>query len=171
MHRIVTQLKPSLLGDVGLSEAIKDYVKKFRQHTNIECILTLPKGEFALDEDQSLTLFRILQESLNNVVKHAQASRVNIFFSERGEWLLMQVKDNGIGFDLSTHREQSFGLLGIRERALMVGGKARINSTPGKGTRVSVSIPYHASHMDNPDAHHAQAHSSREPHGTLGVEQ
>lgn len=142
MHQIVTQLRPNLLDDVGLAAAIRDYVNKFRQHSNIECILVLPDEEFALDADQSLTIFRILQESLNNVVKHAQAGRVNIHFSERGESLLMAVRDNGIGFATTLHKEQSFGLLGIRERALMVGGKARISSAPGKGTRVSVSIPY-----------------------------
>jgi PAS domain S-box-containing protein len=155
MHQIVTQLRPNLLGDVGLAAAVKDYVKKFRQHTGIECILIFPEEEFVLDADQSLTIFRIIQESLNNVVKHAQASRVNILFTEQSESLSMVIKDNGTGFDSAMHKEQSFGLLGIRERALMVGGKARISSTPGKGTRVSVSIPYTASRpefVDSADA-------------------
>ncbi len=112
-------------------------------HTNIECILELPVEDFALNQDQSLTVFRILQESLNNVIKHAQASRVNIIFVNRSESLLMEVIDNGIGFDTSNkNKEQSIGLLGIRERALMLSGKAEINSAPGKGTCVSVSIPH-----------------------------
>lgn len=150
MHQIVTELRPNLLADAGLTAAIKDYVNKFRQHMNIDCVLALPEQELALNEDQSLTVFRILQEILNNVVKHAQADRVTIRFMERGESLLMVVRDNGIGFDPSLRKEISFGLLGIRERALMVGGKARINSAPGKGTRVSVKIPYTLSHDAQP---------------------
>lgn len=141
MHQIVTQLRPNLLADVGLAAAIRDYVKKFSQHTNIECKLVLPMDEFSLGADQSLTLFRILQESLNNVAKHAQASRVEIVFAEREDSISMAVKDNGIGFDTNSRNEQTLGLIGIRERALMVGGKARISSTAGKGTRVAVSIP------------------------------
>ncbi len=153
MRQIVTELRPNLLGDVGLAAAIKDYVNKFRQHSIIECVLVLPEREFALDAEQSLTIFRILQESLNNVAKHAQASRVNIRFTEREEGLSMEIEDNGVGFALSAHKEHTFGLLGIRERALMVGGKARILSAPGKGTCVSVSISYASSSLDERDSH------------------
>jgi len=74
MHHIVNQLRPDLMGERGLAVAIKDYVKKFLEYTDIECILDLPEV-FVLSKDQSITIFRILQESLNNVVKHAQASR------------------------------------------------------------------------------------------------
>jgi PAS domain S-box-containing protein len=153
MHHIVSQLRPDLLSEEGLAAAIGDYVKKFRQHTKIECTLTLPEHEFRLDEDQSVTVFRILQESLNNVVKHAQASRVDIVFAEQSKSLSMLVKDNGIGFDADAQKEQSYGLLGIRERALMVGGKARITSKPGKGTRVSVSLPYQTSRIGDVETH------------------
>ncbi len=143
LRQIVSQLRPDLMSEVGFAETISKYVKQFQSHTNIECILDLPVEDLALNADQSLTVFRILQESLNNVVKHAQASRVNILFTVRTESLLMEVVDNGVGFDTSNKsKEQSIGLLGIRERALMVGGKARINSMPGKGTHVSVSVPY-----------------------------
>lgn len=144
LHQIVTELRPNLLADVGLAAAIKDYVNKFRQRMNIDCVLALPEEEFELNEDQSLTVFRILQEALNNVAKHAQAGKVTISFMVRGDSLLMVVRDNGIGFDPSMRRENAFGLLGIRERALMVGGRARISSAPYRGTRVSVSIPYAA---------------------------
>lgn len=142
MHQIVTELRPNLLADVGLAAAIKNYVENFRQLTNIKCILALPDEEFMMDADQSLTLFRILQESLSNVLKHAQSHKVKILFSQRRESLLMVVKDNGIGFDSSMHNGRSRGLLGIRERALMAGGKASISSKPGKGVRVSVHIPH-----------------------------
>lgn len=141
MRQTVTQLNPGRLDDVGLVDAIRDYVNKFRQHTEIECMLTLPKDELALDANQSATIFRIVQEALNNVIKHAKASEVHIILKKRGKSLLLTVEDNGIGLNQGEHKEESFGLLGIRERALMVGGKARIKSQPGKGTQVSASIP------------------------------
>lgn len=156
MHRVVNQLRPDLLGDDGLAAAIESYVNTFRRHTHIECLLALPKTEFMLDADQSVTLFRILQESLSNVLKHAQASRVSIVFSEQSsKSLMMVVKDNGIGFDPDMQKEHAFGLLGIRERALMVGGKARISSAPGKGSRISISMPYPVSRTGELESHYA----------------
>ncbi|BBJ00137.1 hypothetical protein FGKAn22_18290 [Ferrigenium kumadai] len=140
VRQIVHKLRPSPLEDVGLAAAIEDYVKKFRQHTGIECMLALPGQVLTLEQGQAATLFRILQESLSNVAKHAQASRVDIILTKRGKSLLLVVEDNGIGFELG-RKEKSFGLLGIRERALMAGGKARISSEPGKGSRISISIP------------------------------
>jgi PAS domain S-box-containing protein len=142
LRHVVTELRPNLLADVGVSAAIKDYVKKFRQHMNLECVLTLPDETLYLDEKQSLTIFYIVQEALNNVVKHGKATKVTVYISLRQKSLLIVVSDNGIGFDPAEQKGRSFGLLGIRERALMVGGAARIRSAPGKGTRVSVSIPY-----------------------------
>lgn len=140
LRQIVHKLRPSSLEDVGLAMAIEDYVKKFRRNTGIECMLTLPGQEVALEQGQAATLFRILQESLSNVAKHAQASRVDIILAKRRNSLSLVVEDDGIGFERD-NKEKSFGLLGIRERALMMGGKARVSSMPGKGTRVSVSIP------------------------------
>ncbi|MDD2913695.1 MAG: PAS domain S-box protein [Gallionella sp.] len=141
MRQTVTQLNPPMLDDAGLIEAIRDYVNKFRQHTKIECILLLPKNELELNAHQSATIFRIIQESLNNVAKHAQAGEVRIALKKRGKSLLLSIEDNGIGLNPDDDKKQSFGLIGIRERALMIGGKAKISSTPGKGTKVSVSIP------------------------------
>lgn len=141
VRQIVTQLRPNLLDDIGLVAALKDYVKIFEQHTKIECTLVLPEEEFALDRDQSATVFRIIQESLNNVAKHAQASHVEIIIALHDGSLHLAVKDNGIGFDPAAPKEHSFGLLGIKERALMVDGEATIDSAPGRGTQVSVNIP------------------------------
>ncbi len=140
VRNIVRQLRPTLLEDVGLDAAIEDYVRQFRQNTNIECILVLPEEGLTLETDQSSAIFRILQESLNNIAKHAQASEVNILFTRCSNSLSMVVEDDGLGF-VQTHKEKSFGLLGIRERALIAGGKAKISSTHGKGTRVSVTVP------------------------------
>lgn len=148
VRQIVSKLRPSPLEDVGLATAIEDYTRKFQQHTGIKCLLTLPAQQLALEQEQAATLFRILQESLSNVAKHAQASQADIILTKRGKSLLLVVEDNGIGFE-EMCKEQTFGLLGIRERALMLGGKARIGSAPGKGTRVSVSMP-----VSSPSGHH-----------------
>jgi signal transduction histidine kinase len=150
LHQIVRKLRPSLLEDVGLEAAIEDCVRQFRQNTNIECQLVLPKGGLSLDSDQSSTIFRILQESLSNIAKHAQASKVEITVTQLGKMLLMVVGDNGLGFAL--HRiDKSFGLVGIRERASMVGGTVKISSVMGKGTQVAVSIPTSLPKQDEPE--------------------
>lgn len=139
VRQVVAELRPNLLDDVGLAAAVKDYVKRFRHDTEIECSLIFPEGDFTLNENQSVTIFRIIQESLSNVAKHAQASKVDIFFALQDGLLRLQIKDNGIGFSPAC-KEQSFGLLGIKERALMIGGNAMIASVPGEGTEVSLSI-------------------------------
>jgi PAS domain S-box-containing protein len=145
LRQVVTDLRPNLLEDVGLAAAVNDHVKRFQRDTEIECNLVLPEDDVTLDEDQSVTVFRIIQESLNNVAKHAKASKVDIRFARQGDTLLLQIEDNGIGFD-AARKEQSFGLLGIKERALMIGGTAAIESAPGQGTLVSLSIPDPLSH-------------------------
>ena len=141
VRQVVTQLRPNLLDDIGLVAAIKDYVKIFEQHTKIECTLDLPEQEFSIGRDQSATVFRIIQESMNNVAKHAQASHAQIIMKLQDGSLHLTVRDNGIGFDPTAPKERSFGLLGIRERALMIEGEAMIDSAPGAGTRVSIKIP------------------------------
>ena len=140
MRKVVSELRPNLLDDVGLAEAVHDYAKKFQRDTEIECTVELPKQGFRLDGEQSATVFRIIQESLSNVAKHARASKVGVIIGIEGKSLLLQITDNGIGFDTG-RKSQSFGLLGIKERALMIGGKATITSEPGKGTEVKLCIP------------------------------
>jgi PAS domain S-box-containing protein len=140
VRQVVTDLRPNLLDDIGLEAAVRDHVKRFQHDTQIECKLGLPEGEVKLNEGQSVTIFRIIQESLSNVAKHARANEVDIRFGQDGDSLLLRIKDNGIGFD-PDRKHQSFGLLGIKERALMIGGAATITSAPGEGTLVSLSIP------------------------------
>lgn len=140
LRQVVSDLRPNLLDDVGLVAAIKDYVKKFQRDMEIKCTVELPEQDIHFNESQSVTLFRIIQESLNNVARHAQASNVLIQLVLRDDAVVLKIEDNGIGFDTS-RKERSFGLLGIKERALMIGGSAAIESTPGSGTRVLVSIP------------------------------
>lgn len=140
----VAELRPNLLDDVGLLEAVRDYAKRFQRDTEIECSFVLPDREFLLDENQSVTIFRIIQESLNNVAKHAQAESVEIRFILQDGALVLRIQDDGIGFDPTARATHSFGLLGIKERALMLGGEATISSAPGRGTQVKLIIPFPA---------------------------
>lgn len=140
MRQVVSELRPNLLDDAGLVAAVEDYIKRFERDTEIECALVLPGERIQLNEQQSVTVFRIIQESLNNVAKHSRASKVEIGFARLGDLMQLQISDNGTGFD-TTRKGHSFGLLGIKERALMIGGTATIASIPGQGTRVLLSIP------------------------------
>jgi signal transduction histidine kinase len=149
LRKTVTELRPSLLDEAGLKLAIQSYVQEFGRNTEIKCDLRLPEEELTLDGNQSTAIFRIIQESLTNVAKHAKANRVSIVLSEWDASLILTVKDNGTGFDLNARKAKSFGLLGIRERAAMVGGNAQITSAVGKGTTVRVNLPLTADRREN----------------------
>ena len=97
-----------------------------------------------LDDERAITLFRIVQESLNNILRHARAGMVHITVSQRADELQLLIEDDGVGFDASRvdHRAH-FGLLGIGERVMALGGTLEIDSSPGAGTRLSVSLPLH----------------------------
>ena len=141
MRNVVSQLMPTQLQDFGFVVAVERYVQNFQKQMGIEYSLALPENGLTLDENQSSVMFRILQESLNNIAKHAQADKVSIRFINREHSLILLVRDNGVGFDTNVRKHNSFGLLGIRARAPMVNGRARISSRPGNGTQVVVSIP------------------------------
>lgn len=140
MFRTVAALRPSLLAEVGLNIAIEKYVREFWQDTGIDCDLRLPEAEPAIDGAQAAAIFRIVQESLTNVAKHARANKVSITLSEWDGTLMLTVKDNGKGFDPAIRKAKSTGLTGIRERAAMVGAKAEITSQTGRGTTVRVTL-------------------------------
>lgn len=140
MRHVVSQLRPSTVKDMGFAAAVEDSVKNFCSHTGAECRLDLAVDEESLSSDQAAALFRIIQEALNNVAKHAQARHVDVSLSWQDDALLLVIEDDGIGFGGETS-EKSFGLIGIRERASMMGGSASIASAEGKGTRVTVIIP------------------------------
>lgn len=148
VREIVTKLRPDMLDELGFAAAVEDSVKKLRLQTGVECNFVLSIDEGALNAEQSAMLFRIIQEALTNVAKHAQASRVEISLVERENSLLLIVEDNGVGFGEEVRRN-SYGLIGIRERAQMMDGTATITSAPDTGTRVTVTIPVAASMSGN----------------------
>lgn len=141
-RRISADLRPLILDDLGLVPAVEWLVRTFRERNGIECELRLGVDELELDEARATALFRILQESLTNVVRHAGATAVEVALAVVAGHAHLVIRDNGQGFDPAAPRERkSYGLLGLRERTLLLGGQVEIRSAPGQGTTVEVTIP------------------------------
>ncbi|MDP6735049.1 MAG: PAS domain S-box protein [Nitrospinaceae bacterium] len=142
VQEISTNLRPEVLDMLGLTEAIEWQVQEFQKRTGTECSMSPGTGDLELDPDLSTAVFRIFQETLTNVARHAAASELNIeFYKKEGE-LVLKVQDNGKGIseDQISH-PKSLGLLGIRERALLWDGQVKISGAQGQGTTVVVKIP------------------------------
>jgi signal transduction histidine kinase len=141
VRQIINDLRPTVL-DLGLSAAVEWQVAQFERRTGIECVLHDDHGEISLPDHCATAFFRILQESLTNVVRHARASRVSVELRIAGGWLSLTVTDNGCGLPPGERtKHDSFGLVGIEERIAILGGTCAIFSEPGNGTRVVVSAP------------------------------
>ena len=137
----INNLRPTVL-DLGLNAAIEWLVKDFQQRNGIRCELVMDQADFALDDERATALFRILQESFNNVLRHAKANHVRVVVGSDGEHILMTIADNGVGFYPGCRRKaNSFGLLGINERVNALHGTLTIDSSPDKGTYLSISLP------------------------------
>ena len=140
VRRISTELRPSVL-DLGLAAAVEWQVQEFQARTGIQCKVRLLTQE-VFAPDVSTALFRILQETLTNVARHANATRVEVVEQKVRDRLVLRMRDNGRGFDSEDPSiSKSLGLLGMRERAAILGGQVNIASAPGKGTTVTAWIP------------------------------
>lgn len=142
VQRILTQLRPQVLDIFGVGPAFEWQANEFQNQTGITCEVNHFPENLQIEKDKSLILFRILQEALWNVRHHAQASQVQINFRVNDENLIMEIKDNGVGMKPENVNDpQSFGILGIQERADLLGGTASFRSNPGEGTTVSIQLP------------------------------
>jgi PAS domain S-box-containing protein len=139
-RNVATALRPAAL-DMGIVSALEWVAGRFSTNTGIQCGVYAEDTEIQLDENHAIALFRIVQEALTNIVRHANASKVHIIFCRVGDDYFLKVRDNGSGFDQKTKRPDSFGLVGMQERALLLGGEVVINSKLGEGTEVEVHIP------------------------------
>jgi signal transduction histidine kinase len=142
VRQISGDLRPALLDHLGLKEAIQWEATKFEARTGIRCRVAWEVKEGLTDRTRQLALFRILQEALTNVVRHAHAGAVRISLHERARTLTLTVRDNGRGItkaELSSVK--SIGLLGMTERARLLGGHVGITGVPGRGTTVTVQVP------------------------------
>ncbi|PYS87963.1 MAG: hypothetical protein DMF62_10970, partial [Acidobacteria bacterium] len=141
------QLRPSAIEEFGLVDAIRAFVHEWSRHYGIEAeFQSAGMARFQLDKDADTHLYRIAQEALNNIVKHANASKVNVIVERTGDDVILIVEDNGVGFDrdaLKPGRKSGngLGLTGMGERASLINGDTEIESTPGRGTTVFVRVP------------------------------
>jgi two-component system, NarL family, sensor histidine kinase UhpB len=142
VRRISTELRPGILDDLGLVAALEWQAGEFQKRTGIKCEVTSELPEAILDEELNTAFFRIFQESLTNVVRHAEASQVDVRLWEKEGNLWMEIKDNGRGVsEAELSNTKSIGLLGMRERAALLSGEVTISGAPGQGTTVRVRIP------------------------------
>lgn len=142
VRRIATELRPIVLDQLGLIPAIEWQTQEFQSRTGIQCRLDIYLRSACLSQPASTAMFRIFQEILTNVVRHANASTVKITLQEQAGGLVLEVQDNGCGItDDQLADPQSLGLVGMRERALLLGGNITFAGTRGSGTTVRVRIP------------------------------
>jgi PAS domain S-box-containing protein len=142
VHRIATELRPGVLDDLGLAAAIEWAAREFQNHSGIQCSLNLPRTELAAHPERDIAVFRIFQETLTNIARHAQATRMRVRLTEKKGTLTLEVRDNGRGISpVQIPDVRSLGILGMRERAALLGGNLAIQGVPRKGTTVTVHIP------------------------------
>jgi PAS domain S-box-containing protein len=140
-RHVTSSLRPGAL-DLGIVAALEWLVEEFIGYAGIPCELVLGDGDIALSELTSTAVFRIIQESLTNIARHAAATQVEIIVTRTNNYLCFEVSDNGKGFDPSAvASRKSFGLVGIRERVTMMEGSYGLDSKPGAGTRIRVCVP------------------------------
>jgi PAS domain S-box-containing protein len=142
LRRIASDLRPRTLDDLGLTAALEWQAQEFESRTRIPCRVTLPREPLVLDAERSTAIFRIFQESLTNVARHACATRVEARLERKANELIFQVRDNGRGFDPEEAKaRKSLGLVGMQERALLLNGELKIEGVPGAGTTMTLRIP------------------------------
>ena len=147
LQRIISDLRPAHLDDLGLSATLRWYASRVHELTSIHVRVDIEDDEPALDDAVKITIFRIVQEALNNVIKHAQATTINVKIHYMLNEVRIHIFDNGVGFDMKDVQSRigrvSLGLAGMEERAALLGGGVTISSRPGYGTEVEAVIPIH----------------------------
>ena len=142
VQQIATELRPGILDELGVVAAIEWLGNDFRKRTGIDCKVVIKATDNITDNAFGTAIFRIVQESLTNVMRHAAASRVDVILKKKGDALIVEVRDNGIGIQEGRVLDsKSLGLIGMRERVRLLGGKIAIAGKPGEGTLVKVTLP------------------------------
>ena len=141
-HRIALSIRPDILDGLGLVKAVQWYAGEFEKRTSIACFVDVPLEDVEVSKNVSTAAYRILQEALTNVFKHANATEAHIVLEVRARMLTVRISDNGSGFDPDSLPEKaSLGLIGMRERALLVGGSLKVTTRRAAGTRVLARLP------------------------------
>jgi len=137
---VATALRPPIL-DAGIASAIEWQARRFEARSGIPCLVEVPEHLPPLSDAKAIGLFRVLQEALTNVMRHAHAHTVEVRLSVEQGCLCLRVSDDGQGFGENAGQGKSFGLVGMRERVQMLGGQLIIDSQPGEGTTITARVP------------------------------
>lgn len=141
VHEIATRLRPTVLDDFGLRDALQSLAAEFESARGVSVRTALGERGLDLPTETSQNLFRIVQEALTNVTRHAEANEVEIELAVNADRVELRIADDGRGFDPTTVDQGRLGVLGMRERAELLGGTFEMTSSPGKGTRIEVTVP------------------------------
>ncbi len=143
VRAMIYDLRPPELAELGLAEAIRNYAREFESRYGLTVSCHLDTTDTGLTPHQELAIYRVMQEALQNVHKHAHAANVGIVWQRSKDSWTMYCTDDGVGFDIvkAARRPKSVGLLSMRERAELIGGQLQIQSTPGRGTAVTLLLP------------------------------
>ena len=141
VRRLAVELRPAALDDFGLVSALERLTETFAEQTGLAVDFESALGSDRLSGDTETALYRIVQESLTNVVKHARAQRVSVSLTRKGGFVTAVIEDDGVGFDPADTRENAFGLSGMRERVALLDGGFEVESSPGAGTTIAVEVP------------------------------
>jgi PAS domain S-box-containing protein len=143
LHRLAVDLRPASLDRVGLKPALEQYIENFRRQTGLSAeLVTMELGDERLPAESETTFYRVVQEALTNVARHAQAQHVGVIIGRRDDRVVAIIEDDGIGFDLAeVQRRDRLGLLGMRERLEMLGGTLTIETSLGAGTTIFAEAP------------------------------
>ena len=149
LHRLAIHLRPASLDHLGLIPALRQYIDDISKRQNLIIQFEVVGVDSRLEEELETVIYRTIQEGLTNVIKHANATRVDIILESRGDKLIAIVEDNGVGFDPSIpNTGDHLGLFGMRERLELFGGVLHLESTPGNGTTLLVEVPYETQDTD-----------------------
>ena len=142
VKKIITDLRPGILDHLGISAAIEWQAEEFQKITGIPCAVVMVPEEILLNKDLTTNIFRIFQEILTNVMRHAQATHVDVRLEESDGRVMLNVRDNGTGItEEQISHPSSFGIMGIRERVNFLGGSFKITGIPLEGTEISIIVP------------------------------
>ncbi len=142
VRRIIYDLRPMALDDLGLIPTMRKYIENLADYHQIDIEFMVLGEEKRLDKKYEVALFRLMQESVQNAIKHAQPKRIQIKLQIQQSHIILIVKDDGKGFDINVKKSNSFGLVGMRERVEMLEGELEINSKPNAGTTIMIKLPY-----------------------------
>ena len=150
LQRLISDLRPSHLDDLGLPATIRWYISEVKARSNLDIKIKISGEERTICSEYGTSIFRILQEALTNITKHAEATEVQIHIIYEPEEVRVAVEDNGRGFDIGQYKEKkSWGLIGMQERTTLLNGKFYLHSSPGRGTMVEIVIPYCPIHTED----------------------